>query len=399
LFVVATRTGGTPQTNRDLMLALSNRVEPWLLHCNSKEISIYKVNLAADDELIYRHSLNEPVTPITHVSYEYDRVLSRWLHEFDFEVVHIRHLAWHSINLPMLAKESGARVINSFHDFYTVCPTVKLLDENNKFCDGRCTSTTGDCKPDLWAKDAFPSLKNAWITPWRNKFEKSLQYCDAFITTHESAKNTIDRHLEISGKPFYVVPHGRDFDGFRQIASIVDRKGKLRILVPGNISGPKGSKIIEELLALDKGKHLEFHILGKSNMQFNHSQLIFHGEYKREEFAERSAAINPHVGAVFSIWNETWCHTLTELWSVGVPAIVFGFPTLATRVKESGGGWIFDHANVEKLYQDMVNILKNESEQKSKLDAVSKWQETVGLTQNTRNMADAYYAIYAKRLD
>src|SRR5690554_3185098 len=40
LYVVSTLTGGTPQTNRDLMLALSDRIEPWLLHCDSQVISL-----------------------------------------------------------------------------------------------------------------------------------------------------------------------------------------------------------------------------------------------------------------------------------------------------------------------------------------------------------------------
>jgi GT2 family glycosyltransferase/glycosyltransferase involved in cell wall biosynthesis len=394
LFVVATQTGGTPQTNRDLMLALSDKIEPWLLQCNSKTISIFKVNLKNNDDLIYQYNLSEPVDPITHTSHEYDKVVANWLKEFDFEIIHIRHLAWHSINLPRLSKESGATVINSFHDFYSICPTVKLLDEKNKFCNGKCTTTNGDCKPDLWAKDAFPPLKNAWINNWRNKFEQALQYCDAFITTHESAKLTIQSHLKIEEKPFHVVPHGRDFNQFQQIVCSMDPKKKIKILVPGNISAPKGSKIIEELLNIDSNKLLEFHILGKSNINLKNPQLIFHGEYKRHEFGEKSEGIKPHVGAVFSIWNETWCHTLTELWSVGLPVIVFDFPTLATRVRESGAGWVFDHNDISQLYKNLVKTLTNEDELKEKINSVINWQKNTGLNQNTKSMADKYYSIY-----
>ena len=39
------------------------------------------------------------------------------------------------------AKARGCRVVTSFHDFYTLCPTVKLLDERQVFCAGRCTAT------------------------------------------------------------------------------------------------------------------------------------------------------------------------------------------------------------------------------------------------------------------
>src|SRR5690606_29797509 len=78
LFVVSTLTGGTPQTNRDLMLALSDRVECWLLHSDSRVISLYKIKRDGNDKLIRRHYLKEHVDPLIHGSAEYDRVLTNW---------------------------------------------------------------------------------------------------------------------------------------------------------------------------------------------------------------------------------------------------------------------------------------------------------------------------------
>ena len=64
----------------------------------------------------------------TYRSEEYDAVLRTWLVRYAFESVHIRHIAWHSLGLVDEARRLGLPVIFSFHDFYTVCPTVKLLD-------------------------------------------------------------------------------------------------------------------------------------------------------------------------------------------------------------------------------------------------------------------------------
>ena len=42
-FVISTQTGGTPQTNKDLMNALSDRYECWVLRCDSKVVEVKRV--------------------------------------------------------------------------------------------------------------------------------------------------------------------------------------------------------------------------------------------------------------------------------------------------------------------------------------------------------------------
>ncbi|EKO3705412.1 glycosyltransferase [Vibrio metschnikovii] len=395
LFVISTLTGGTPQTNRDLMLALSDRIEGWLLHCDSKIMSLYRISNNQPDQLIRRHILKEEVEVLTHYCSEYDRVITNWLYEYDFDFVHIRHLAWHSLSLPKLAKECGARVINSFHDFYTICPTVKLLDGDNKYCNGICSnSKNGNCKPDLWGSDSLPSLKNAWVNKWREKFSHALSFCDAFVTTHESVRKTILENLTIPSERFHVIPHGRDFDNIYQLSEPYKKGGVLNILIPGNIAVAKGSKIIEEILEIDVKEKLHFHILGKSNLNFQHPRLTFHGEYKRDEFAKHVKKIKPHVGAVFSIWNETWCHTLTELWSVGLPAIVINFETLATRVNESNTGWVLPDINSSNIYEHILNILSDPEGINSVQTNVKRNQSRLLLSYQNKDMAENYFMLY-----
>ncbi|KHT58631.1 hypothetical protein RJ44_11880 [Alteromonas macleodii] len=388
LFVISTLTGGTPQTNRDLMGALSSEIEPWLLHCDSKIISLYKVNPNGNDILIAKHALKEDVDPLTHASVEYDQVVLTWLVNYDFEIVHIRHLAWHSINLPRIAKESGARTFLSFHDYYSICPTVKLLDNNKQFCGGKCTKTNGDCTPELWPKTAFPKLKNNWVNHWRTKFESAVAVCDGFITTHNSGREIILKSLNIDKDKFHVIPHGRNFSTIEQLAAPYVQGEKLRILVPGNISEPKGSKLIEQLLKEDTEGKIEFHVLGRASFDFRHKNLILHGEYKREDFSKRVAEIAPHVGAVFSIWNETWCHTLTELWSVGIAALVTNFPTVASRVDSSGAGWV-----VPETTPEILKFLYSTNFRESIKDKTSILS-TMEISSTNSQMAQKYKELY-----
>jgi len=41
-----------------------------------------------------------------------------------------------------------------------------------------------------------------------------------------------------------------------------------------------------------------------------------------------------------SIWPETWCHTLTELWAVGLPVVGFNTGAVGERLQKTGAGWL-----------------------------------------------------------
>jgi glycosyltransferase involved in cell wall biosynthesis len=395
LYVVSTQTGGTPQTNMDLMKSLGADFEPWLLRCDSQKLVLSRLTDGQLEE-VNSHVMEEQIDPICHLSDEYDQIVESWLQFYDFKLVHIRHLAWHSLNLPKIAKRQGCGVVNSFHDFYAACPTVKLLTDGGEFCGGNCIAKPGSCSQDLW-KVGMPPLSTGWISHWRERFSEALSWCDAFVTTSESAKSTIIGNLpSLSSKPFYVIPHGRNFEEFKILSRKPRFSEPIRILVPGNINKAKGLLYIEKILNIDSSGLIEFHILGRIDKKsgVKHERIIEHGEYKRDEFAERVEEIRPNFGAVFSIWDETYCHTLTELWSVGIAAFVFDFPTVANRTVESGCGWVLKHDDLDSLYKNIIEIAFNNEEQKKVGLAISQWQSGYGLANTTNMMSGRYLQVY-----
>lgn len=395
LFVASTVTGGTPQTNRDLMSSLSDTWEPWLLRCNSRVMSLSRVTKRSLD-VVETHSLQEPVSPTSHRSFEYDRVLAGWLAKYDFDLVHIRQLVWHSLSLPRLAKEAGAAVINSFHDFYTISPSVKLLDEDNIFCGAQPPEGKSYGRSELWPVNSMPDLNADWIRVWQNQFADALKYCDAYVTTSPSARSMIlDTLPPEAAERFAVIPHGRDFSDMRQNIRWPNAEDTVRILVPGNISIAKGRKLIEDLLDRDQtDRRLEFHILGDHDFPGPRRGLHFHGKYVREEFNNHVSRIAPHVGAVFSIWDETYCHTLTEMWAAGLPVIGLDYPTVAGRIRASNGGWVYSESDVDKLYADIARDMKDGDGFMERLRAVIEWQSGEGRSNTTRVMASKYHALY-----
>lgn len=396
LYVVATQTGGTPQTNMDLMQEVSDEMAPWLLHCDSIKMTLSRLEDTRMVE-IRTHILSEPVDALTHRSGEYDAVLSDWLEIANPLVVHIRHLAWQSLSLPSLAKARGSKVVFSFHDFYTLCPTVKLLDENNVFCGGTCTKSDGECSIELWDQKGMPKIKNSWVHVWRQRFADVLKICDAYVTTSDSARARIAKHLNLDLSKFFVIPHGRSFTKMQQLRQHPTHGEPVRILVPGNISAAKGRDIITALLEHDRAGLLEFHILGKISdpgRLADYKGLKLHGPYQREAFSQKVSQIRPHLGAMLSIWDETYCHTLTEMWSAGVPAIVFDFPTVASRVRASRAGWVLPHHDIAELYNRIVEVSFDETSQIEADQAILRWQSGHGMGRTTKMMAGSYREVY-----
>src|SRR5207248_10652802 len=58
---------------------------------------------------------------------------------FEVNLVHVHHLLGSGPEAIKTIKGLGIPLVFSFHDFYTVFPTIHLLDDRWTFCGGRCT--------------------------------------------------------------------------------------------------------------------------------------------------------------------------------------------------------------------------------------------------------------------
>ncbi|MGL4428547.1 MAG: glycosyltransferase [Silvania sp.] len=388
LFVISTRTGGTPKTNYDLMRSLKDIYDCYVLASNSKLIEIMRAD-DKDYKVIEKFHLNEPVNFSTHRSFEYEKIIRSVIYKYNIDLLHIRHIAWHSLKLPQIAKEMSIPVINSFHDFYTICPSVNLVNENGElFINGLDHGTNNP----LWRDETISPMTSSMLQAWKTRMADALLYCDQFITTCESAKEIILNNLpNIKDVPFTVIPHGRDFSSFLEPKNTLSNN-VIKILVPGNITLTKGKHLIRQIKELDKSNQIQFHVLGTCDNDIM-DIVTYHGKYNRDDFTSKVKLINPDISAVFSIWPETYCHTLTESWASGLPVIGLAYGAVEKRIKEHNAGWLVQNDPLE-CYNQLINICNNPQELIEKQINVAEWQNGYGAYNTVSRMTEKYIHIY-----
>ena len=115
---------------------------------------------------------------------------------FSIDIVHIHHTLDLSLDLFDEAKALDIPIIATLHDFYYVCPSIKLLNHEGELCIGHETKEM-----------CLKCLKNQcnisktidFITNWRKQNSKALELCDRLITPSENSKDIFSLyfpHLE-----------------------------------------------------------------------------------------------------------------------------------------------------------------------------------------------------------
>ena len=390
LYVHHKGTGGTPATTADLVSGLHGLYEAFVLTSDTRTLELSRTT-ARGAEVIERWKLSSRLQPEAFSDDEYRAIAADFLTRYAIDVVHIRVLLGHTFDLPAVARTLGIPVVLSFHDFHLVCPTVHLLDEQDRFCGGSCTEGDGACRIDSPWLRTLPTLKHRWVHVWQRKVNELLANVDAFVTTSPSARDVyVSTYPQLVDAPFPVIEHGRDLM-FEPLAC-AELTRPVRIAIPGSLDVHKGARFIEELLACDVDKRLELHFLGSVPVDYRHLGVM-HGTYRREEFAAKMRAIRPAFVGIFSIWPETYSHTLSEAWAAGLPALVTDLGAPKERVERHGGGWIVPHGNPAAAYERIVDICDDPGEYR-------RVANTVGLSgvRSRAEMAADYDRLYRSTL-
>lgn len=392
LYVLHQGEGGTFNTNKDLLKNIQTTFECFILTSTTKQLLLWR-QTKNGFEKIKSWVIKSKWSAREFYNNEFRDVYFNVLIGLKIDIVHIRHLFKHTFDLPEVAHKLGLPIILSFHDFYFICPSFHLIDENNVYCAGKCTDGKNQCQIPSELLNDLPILKN-FIDEWRREISNIFDKCSTFITTSEVAKQIyISVYPQLAEKTFKVIEHGRDFN--KELNSKFEFPSiekPVKILIPGNIDNHKGAEFIKQLKEQDESNRLEFHFMG-SIVPYLSNYGIYHGKYERNNFCAMVNDIKPSFIGIFSIWPETYCHTLSEAWSCGIPVLASKIGVLEERLCKNNGGWILNHYSSSESYKEIMRIINSPKEYKLIKEQINKIHFT-----STKEMAYEYEFLYWQNL-
>lgn len=355
LFLIHKAEGGMSRTALDLAAGLDRGYEAFILMSDGKNLDL----MTREDGSLRKIGqvvLTDPIVDCRLPHPEYRSALSRILQDNRIELVHMHHAVSASLDICELLRAFDIPLVLSLHDFFFVCPTVNLLDQDDVYCAGECTEGAGACPVPFHHYAEIPGLKHGWVKAWRKQLGRLLNSADALVAPSQHVADVFrSAYPALSADKFAVIEHGRDLDSRNDCVAAPVAGEKVRILVPGVLARHKGAGVIRDLAMLDGGKRLEFHFLGRIPPQLEDIGTD-HGTYEVDEFGERVRAIAPAFIGLFSITSETYGHVLTEAWSCGVPVLALDIGTQADRIGKHGGGWVLDARDSKAAYRKILEV-------------------------------------------
>ncbi len=393
LYIVHRSVGGTPQTNVDLMESLTEEQESLVLESTKG----YNISLGQfRDGKIHSIDSWEPETaylPQDDWDDRYAEYLISVLIEWNVETVHIRHLIHTPTSVVATVCETlSVPFIYSTHDFHPVCPTLTLLDEKMNYCGGVCTPGQTNCTLTGPAALAFEQpLKNGWIRDWQSRMAGVLNAAERVVATTPSAAKTLLAAYPNVADKLDIIEHGRDLSGFELIRQRrADRlPGPLRVLAPAVWGPHKGTALLRQIAGL-VGANVEWHVLGTAGESMVDFAVV-HGEYLRLDLPAIARELDPDLVGIFSIWPETYAHTVSEAWAMGVPVIATDLGAPADRIRHHGGGITFPHDDPEQAAQTILELASAPSTISSATGAAP-----VDAVRSLRSMGNDYNRLYVR---
>lgn len=237
------------------------------------------------------------------------------------------------------------------HDFYSLCPTVNLINCNTVYCG---LPEITECDKCIAQNPYINYAGFQSMSMWRNEWKEFLNVCDE-ITAF--SQNTINMFTKIYGEYTNIVlnPHRVNY------IPTINRKYKttktLNIGLVGVLSLHKGLNIIKEMLGIINKENLDINIIliGESQEIINDKHFNQTGQYRTEELCSLALKNDIDVFFISSIWPETFSYTAEEVMKMGYPIASFDIGAPSERIRSYYKGIIISEINANCALKTIIS--------------------------------------------
>ena len=249
----------------------------------------------------------------------------------------LHHLLGHDHSITRVFAAFGIPYDVWIHDYSWLCPRISLVMGEGRYCGEPPASVCETCVRQ-WGRAIEDPIAPTLL---RVRSAGDLLSARTIRVPSEDVARRLRRHFR--GVNPTVTPW-QEPPPFEQ-PSVHRRNGRLVVAIVGGIGVEKGFDVLLACAADAAARNLpiEFVIVGYS-IDDDSLEATGHvritGPFRQDEANGLIAAQGAHMAFLPSIWPETWCYALSDMWEAGLSAAVFDIGAPADRVRQSGRGWV-----------------------------------------------------------
>lgn len=305
-----------------------------------------------------------------------------------YDVVHFFHLLnWASLDLPVIAKLLGARVVVSFHDHYSLCADENLISPQGDPCGKTVASAFDrDCVRCLAAKSKGIERVGPYLVQRKRKWEGVLSATDRIVVNSTYLKARIEAGYDRLSNLSVIEP------GVTPARPEGSRLGPLKTIgMLGQLGYRKGGIVFTEVPPLLSDLDLRFISFGPVDERLREAAqdagIEIRGPYgsAEEVLSEVDLAILP------SIVEESFSLVLSECWQSGVPVLATGCGALLQRIQSGENGIVVAKADAGMMAREIRQMAGSQG--KPRLDRLRQGAAatTVTTIEKTVKLTAALY--------
>jgi GT2 family glycosyltransferase len=253
------------------------------------------------------------------------------------EAIEAHHLADYPGAVYDLITQLGIPYDVHVHDYAWFCPRISLVAANNRYCG----------EPELRGCEACIAdnghflREDIGVAALRIRSASFLAGARRVIVPSDDAGARMRR--QFSGLATTTVPHEDDAAVQLAAARPSGDPGRPKVCVTGAIGVHKGYEVLLACArdAAQRDLDLEFIVVGHTmddSRLLATGRVFVTGPFEPHEAATLIARQGARLAFLPSVWPETWCLALGDVWRAGLGAVVFDMGAPTERIRRTGHG-------------------------------------------------------------